>query len=86
LILKETGKIELKGIAKLGSLTLYVPRIRKVQSESDSMPAHASPSSFAVPYHFSISITGGFAFGHNAKTCFMLYILFCIYLTFDCRS
>jgi len=28
------------------------------------MPARASPSSFAVHYHFSISITGGFAFEH----------------------
>jgi len=35
------------------------------------MPARASPPGFgfAVPYHFSISITGGFVFGH-AETCF----------------
>jgi len=36
------------------------------------MPARASPAGFAVPYHFSISITGGFAFGQ--KRVFMLYI------------
>jgi len=37
------------------------------------MPARASASDFAVPYHFSISITGGFAFG--AETCFhVVYI------------
>jgi len=24
---------------------------------------------FAVPYHFLIPITGGFAFGHSAETC-----------------
>jgi len=36
---------------------------KKVQSESDSMPARAVLSGFAVPYHFSISIIGGFAFG-----------------------
>jgi len=36
------------------------------------MPARASPSGSAVPYHFSISITGGFAFGQ--KYGFMLYI------------
>jgi len=44
----------------------------KCQSESDSMPARVSPSGFAVPYHFSISITGGFAFGQ--KRIFMLLI------------
>jgi len=36
----------------------------RVQSESDS------PSGFAVPYHFSIPSTCGFAFRH-AGTCFM---------------
>jgi len=40
----------------------------KVQSESDSM----SRAGFTVPYHFSISITDGFAFGHFRV--FMLYI------------
>jgi len=34
------------------------------------VPARASPSGFAVPYHFSITITGGFAFGYSAETCF----------------
>jgi len=42
-----------------------VPRNHLVQSKSDSMPAHASPSGFAFPYHFSISTTGGFAFRQN---------------------
>jgi len=32
----------------------------------------AWPSGFAVPYHFSISMTAGFAFGQ--KRVFMLYI------------
>jgi len=33
------------------------------KSQSDFMPARASPSGFAAPYHFSISPTCGFAFG-----------------------
>jgi len=33
------------------------------------MPARASPSGFAVPFHFSISFTCGFAF-RSAGTCF----------------
>jgi len=40
----------------------------KVQSEV-TMPARG----FAVPYHFSISITGRFAFGHSAETCSCFY-------------
>jgi len=48
-----------------------VPRNRQVQSESDFMPVRASPSGFAVLYHFSISPTFGFAFRHSAGTCFM---------------
>jgi len=44
--------------------TLLVPR--KVQSESEFMPA----SSFAVPYNFSISSTCGFAFEDSVGTCF----------------
>jgi len=52
-----------------------LPRNQKVQSESDSMPARASPSGFAIPYQFSISITSGFAFGNSAETCFhVVYI------------
>jgi len=39
----------------------YDDRNPKVQSGSDFMPAHASPSGFAAP--FSISPTCGFAFG-----------------------
>jgi len=31
---------------------------------------HASPSGFTVPYHFSISLPCGFAFGHSAGTSF----------------
>jgi len=38
------------------------------------MPARASPSGFAVTYHFSISITGGFALGH-AETCFRVVFI-----------
>jgi len=38
-------------------------RPRKVQSESDFIPARTSPSGFAAPYHFSISPTCDFAFG-----------------------
>jgi len=34
------------------------------------MPARASPFGLAVPYHFTISITGGFAFGYSAEACF----------------
>jgi len=37
----------------------------KVQSESDLIPAHASTFGFAVSYHFSISLTCGFAFGQR---------------------
>jgi len=40
---------------------------RNVQSESNFMPARASPSDFAVPYNFSISFTCGFAFGHGVQ-------------------
>jgi len=36
----------------------------KVQSESDSMWARASPPGFPVTYHFSISLTCGFSFRH----------------------
>jgi len=42
--------------------------LRKVQSESDFMPARAVPSGFAAPYHFLISPTCGFTFG-DAGTC-----------------
>jgi len=61
---------------------------QEVQSESgyasarlafQLRPARASPSSFAVPYHFSISITGGFAFGHSAETC--LHVVYIQHLT-----
>jgi len=42
--------------------------IKKVHlSESDLMPARASLSGFAIPYHFSVSITCCFDFGHNAQ-------------------
>jgi len=37
-------------------------KTKKVQSESDFMPARASPSGFAVPYNFSIPLTCGFCF------------------------
>jgi len=43
---------------------LSAKKSKVVQSESDFMPACASLSGLAVPYHFSISIIGGFAFGH----------------------
>jgi len=40
-----------------------------VQSEGDSMCVPR------LPYHFSIPITGNFAFGHSAETCFhVVYI------------
>jgi len=42
-----------------------------------TMPAHASPSGFVIPYYFSISITGSFAFGHNAETCFRIVYITC---------
>jgi len=45
----------------------------KVQSKSDSIPARALLFGFAVSYHFPISITGGFAFGHLA----VLLVNFC---------
>jgi len=49
--------------------------LQEIQSESDSMSVRASPSGYAVPYHSSISITGGFAFGNSAETCFhVVYI------------
>jgi len=48
---------------------------QKIQSESDFTPARASPSGFAAPYNFSISITCGFAFGHVQERVFMWYIL-----------
>jgi len=38
-----------------------------------TMLARASSSGFVVPYHFSISITGGIAFGQK-KRVYMLYI------------
>jgi len=49
-----------------------VPKIQKFKVKVSPMPARVSPSGFAVPYHFSISITGGFAF--EQKRVFMLYI------------
>jgi len=42
---------------------------KKVQNESDSILARVSLCGFTVPYHFSISITGGFAFGHVFSCC-----------------
>jgi len=50
-----------------------VPRYRlkkDIQSENDFMRARASPSGFPIPYHFSFSLTCGFAFRHSARTCF----------------
>jgi len=48
---------------------------KKSSSESDFMPASASPSDFAVPYHISISPT----FRHSAGTCFHEFVSACIW-------
>jgi len=49
-------------------LPLKCQDVAQVQSESDLMLARASPSGFPVSYHFSISLTYGFAF--SAETYF----------------
>jgi len=46
------------------SVNLSAKKSKEVQSESDFMSACASPSSFAIPYRFSILPTCGFAFRH----------------------
>jgi len=38
------------------------------------MPARASPFGFTVPYHFLISITGGFAFENQILRFFVYEI------------
>jgi len=45
-----------------------------VQSESDFIWVRL-PSGIAIPYHFSISLICGFAFGHNAWILFSWRIL-----------
>jgi len=51
-----------------GCVTLEIVINDYFNSESDLMPVRASPSGFAVPYHFLISNACGFAFGYVSMT------------------
>jgi len=61
-IILNSGQLFFSNEVYVYFLTLYMPKNRQSESESDFMPANASPPGFAVPYNFSISLTCSFCF------------------------